>query len=194
VQELPEIARNCNDPERITQFGSAIVYCLAGIYSNQGRELSSIEEPRTTETTRLEVDRRKVTWRTVLFGFLRSRRRVTRRSAEDEPVFTDWHHPWLFFLAVGIMIMSCLDAFFTMQLLDRGAIEINPIMAAVIGKSATTFAVSKMVLTGFGILALVFLSKARFMNLFRTGLVLTVFFSIYAILVCYEFVTLIRQL
>jgi len=156
--------------------------------------LSSIEETQTSETSRIKVDRRIVSWRTVLFGFFRSRRHATRRGAEEEPVFTDWHHPWLFFLSVGIMLLSCLDAFFTLQLLDRGAIEINPIMAAVIGKSATTFAVSKMVLTGFGILALVFLAKARFMNRFRTGLILTVFFSFYAVLVCYQFVTLIRQL
>ena len=47
---------------------------------------------------------------------------------EDEPLFTDYHHPWLFFLATGIMLLSCFDAFFTLQLLDRGAVEINPVM------------------------------------------------------------------
>ncbi len=60
------------------------------------------------------------------------------------------------------MLMSAMDAFMTLQLLDRGAIEINPIMAAVIGKSALTFAVTKMLLTGFCVLALVYLAKARF--------------------------------
>ena len=92
------------------------------------------------------------------------------------------------------MLMSAMDAFMTLQLLDRGAIEINPIMAAVIGKSTLTFAVSKMLLTGFCVLALVYLSKARFLNRVRTGLVLTTFFSFYAILICYEFVQLITQL
>lgn len=92
------------------------------------------------------------------------------------------------------MLMSCLDAFFTLQLLDRGAIEINPIMAGFIGQSAMSFAISKMLLTGFGILALVFLARARFMNRFRTGLILTAFFSFYAVLVCYEFVTLISRI
>jgi uncharacterized protein DUF5658 len=153
--------------------------------------LSRIERTEVLTKDRHEDDRRGFSWRTVVFGFLRSRRRDTRRGAEPEPVFTDWHHPWLFFLATGIMLMSCLDAFFTLQLLDRGAIEINPIMASVIGQSAMSFAVSKMLLTGFGILALVFLARAKFLNRFRTGLVLTVFFSFYAVLVCYEFVTLI---
>jgi len=53
------------------------------------------------------------------------------------------------------MLLSCMDAFFTLRLLDLGAVEVNPIMAAVIGKSTATFAATKMFLTGFGILALV---------------------------------------
>jgi hypothetical protein len=47
-----------------------------------------------------------------------------------------------------------------------------------------------MFLTSFGILALVFLAKSMFMERFRTGAILTVFFIFYASLVCYEFVSL----
>lgn len=90
--------------------------------------------------------------------------------------------------------MSSMDAFFTLQLLERGAIEINPVMAAVIGHSTLAFAVSKMILTGFGILALVFLSRTSFLNRIRTGAILTIFFSCYAVLICYEFVNLINRL
>jgi hypothetical protein len=92
------------------------------------------------------------------------------------------------------MLLSAMDAFMTLQLLDRGAIEINPVMAAVIGKSTLTFAATKMALTGVCVLALVYLSRSRFMNRMRTSLVLTIFFSFYAVLVCYEFVLLIQQL
>jgi hypothetical protein len=156
--------------------------------------LSGLQQVKKPERIRNEMDRRNFSWRTVRSGFLRSRRRDKRRDAEAEPLFTDWHHPWLFFLATGIMLMSAMDAFMTLQLLDRGAIEINPIMAAVIGKSALTFAVTKMLLTGFCVLALVYLAKARFLNRVRTGLVLTIFFGLYSILICYEFVLLITQL
>ena len=137
-------------------------------------------------------DRRQFSWRTVLFGFFRSRRRDTRRGCEGEPLYTDWHHPWLFFLGTGTMLLSCMDAFFTLQLLGRGAVEVNPVMAAVIEKGTLTFAATKMLLTGLGILVLVFLSRLRMFNLMRTGLILTVFFSCYACLVCYEFVLLLR--
>lgn len=148
----------------------------------------------TADKCRSDSERRSFSWRTVFFGFLRSRRRSSRRADEIESVFTDWYHPWLFFLATGTMILSVSDAFFTLQLLERGAIEMNPIMDAVIGTSTLMFAVTKLSLTAFGILVLVFLSRARFMNRLRTGVILTVFFSFYACLVCYEFVYLLSHL
>jgi hypothetical protein len=138
------------------------------------------------------TDRRAFGWRTVVFGFLRSRRREHRRSAEEAPVFIDWHHPWLFFLAVGIMLLSCLDAFFTLRLLDQGAIEVNPVMALAISHGTLAFTMCKMLMTGIGILMLVFLSRSRLFNSIRTGLFLTIFFSAYACLVCYQFILLLN--
>jgi len=140
------------------------------------------------------ADRRNFSWRTIFYGFTRSRRHNLRREVDSEVLFLDWHHPWLFFLAVGTMIFSCLDAFMTLQLIDRGMYEVNPVMRAILGHGTTAFAVSKMALTGTSILMLVFLAKAKFLNRVRTGLFLTLFFSMYACLVCYEFVFLIRDM
>lgn len=139
-------------------------------------------------------ERRNFTWRTVFFGFMRSRRHNYRREIDADVDFIDWHHPWLFFLAVGTMLMSCLDAFMTLQLLERGMVEANPVMAAVLGYGTTAFAVSKMLMTGTSLLLLVYVAKARFLNRFRTGLFLTGIFSLYACLVCYEFVHLLRDM
>lgn len=140
------------------------------------------------------VDRRQFSWRTVFYGFLRSRRRTARRDDEDEVIFLDWHHPWLFFLAVGIMLLSCLDAFLTIKLIEFGMVEANPIMAGMMGVSTASFAATKMLLTAFGILTIVFLAKARFMDRFRIGALLTVLFSGYACLICYEIVSLLKLL
>ena len=156
--------------------------------------MTVIEYTDSATQSRTKTDRRSVSWRTVMFGFLRSRRRDTRRASEVEPMLTDYHHPWLFFLATGIMLMNCFDAFFTLQLLDRGAMEVNPVMAAVIGKSTSTFAITKMLLTSIAILVLVYLARAMFMQRIRTGLFLTFFFSCYAVLICYESVYLLDQI
>ena len=154
--------------------------------------MSGIEGTEEISNNRVDADRRSFSWRTVVFGFLLSRRRESRRTSEGEALFADYHHPWLFFLATGIMVLSVMDAIFTLRLLDLGAIELNPLMAAVIGQGTVTFALTKMLLTSFGILALVFLAKSRFIERFRTSAILTVFFIFFAVLVCYEFVSLMR--
>jgi len=140
------------------------------------------------------IERRSFSWRTVFFGFARSRRLKLRRLEDADILFLDWHHPWLFFLAVGTMIMSCVDAFMTLQLLQHGMIEANPIMAAILEQGTMAFAVSKITMTAVSILILVFLAKTRFLNRIRAGLFLTVIFSSYACLICYEFVSLMAVL
>ena len=149
-----------------------------------------MDATETLTTERAALDRRTFTWRTVVYGFFLSRRRGNRRDEDPEAVFVDWHHPWLFLMAVGTMLLSCLDAFLTLQLIEKGMIEANPVMAGFMGQSTVAFAVSKMIMTGFGILTLVFLAKARFMNRFRTGFFLTLFFSGYLCLICYELINL----
>lgn len=139
-------------------------------------------------------DRRQFSWRTVAVGFARPRRRMTRRAVDVGADFVDWHHPWLFFLAVGTMLLSCTDAFLTLILIGNGMIEANPVMAAAMSVSTGWFVASKMALTGTGILILVALSRTRFLNRIRTGLILTCFFSFYCCLICYEIVSLLNML
>jgi len=139
-------------------------------------------------------ERRSFSWRTVLYGFALSRRRKLRREVDADILFLDWHHPWLFFLSVGTMILSCVDAFLTLRLLERGMVEANPVMASLLAQGTGTFATTKILMTGTSILILVFLAKSRFLNRVRTGLILTIFFSCYACLVCYEFVQLMQVL
>jgi hypothetical protein len=143
---------------------------------------------------RTGVDRRQFSWRTVAYGCLLSRRHSPRRVADDEVVVLDWHHPWLFFLATGTRLLSCADAFLTLMLIDLGMIEANPVMNAIMAHGTLAFTSTKLAMTWIGILMLVFLAKARFLNRIRTGLFLTVFFSFYACLVCYELVNLFRLL
>ena len=142
---------------------------------------------------RMRTDRRQFGWRTVMYGFVRSRRRRPRRHGDDV-LFLDWHHPWIFFLSVGTMILSAADAFLTIELLERGMLEANPAMAWVLQYGTGAFAASKLSLTALGILTLVYLGKARFLDRVRAGLFLTVFFSGYACLVCYETVQLLQLL
>ena len=147
---------------------------------------SAISEQRSTG------ERRSFSWRTVAYGFTLSRRHAHRRVVDEEVIFLDWHHPWLFFLATGTMLLSCADAFLTLQLLELGMVEANPVMNAIMAQGTAAFTSTKLDMTAVGIFVLVFLAKAQFLNRIRTGLFLTAFFSVYACLVCYELVNLFR--
>ena len=148
----------------------------------------------TLAEERTNIDRRRFTWRTVGYGFLLSRRRRHRRVADDDVIFLDWHHPWLFFLATGTMLLSCADAFLTLLLIDLGMVEANPFMDAILGHGTALFTGVKLAMTAIGIFVLVYLAKARFLNRVRAGLFLTMFFVFYACLVCYELVHLFQLL
>ncbi len=142
---------------------------------------------------RVSVDRRQFSWRTVLYGFLRSRRRDARRGSDTDVRFLDWHHPWVFFVATGTMLLSCVDAFMTLLLINGGMFEANPVMALAMEQGTGLFVASKMAMTGLGILVLVYMARTRFFNRVRTGLILTAFFSFYCCLVCYEIVSLMAM-
>jgi hypothetical protein len=90
------------------------------------------------------------------------------------------------------MLLCCVDAFMTLELLQRGMIEANPFMALAIEQGAAFFALSKVALTGVGIVVLVFLARIHFLNRLRTGLLLTAFFSLYCSLVCYQIVNFLN--
>jgi len=143
---------------------------------------------------RRTVERRQFGWRTVMYGYLRSRRHDHRRADDSDVIFMDRHHPWLFFLSVGTMLLSATDAVLTLRLLELGFFEANPVMASIMGYSTMLFTATKMAMTAFGVLVLVFLAKARFMDRIRAGIFLTFFFSFYACLICYEIVSLFNAM
>lgn len=139
------------------------------------------------------VERRSFGWRTILFGFVRSRRHGNRRVEDDHILLLDWHHPWLFFLSVGVMLLSATDAMLTLMLLEIGFFEANPVMAAMMKHGTMAFAATKMAMTGLGVLMLVYLARIRFLDRVRAGLFLTVMFVLYACLICYEIVSLLSM-
>jgi len=138
-------------------------------------------------------DRRKRVLWSLVYGSFRPRRRGPRRDGENLLTAVDWHHPqWL---AVGILIvvLSCGDALLTLMLMARGAYEINPLMAVLIGASATRFAYVKIGLTAVGVVLLTQLARLRTFGRIPVGFILYSVLMLYGTLILYEF-QLLRQL
>jgi hypothetical protein len=148
---------------------------------------STAARPPGGSDRRSRTDRRHRAFWSVLYGSFNPRRRRPARRLNDSrfhPI--DWYSAHLLAVSIGILLLSATDAFLTGILLLHGADEVNPIMAVLVYRSVATFAAFKMAMTGVSIVALVFLSRYRFMRVLRVGLVLYAVLVVYFWLIGYE--------
>lgn len=78
---------------------------------------------------------------------LGARRQSPRRADDDIGGYVDTYEPRLLALGLMIVICSCLDAFFTLNLIQAGAVELNLIMARLIETDIQAFVNAKIALT-----------------------------------------------
>ena len=142
-------------------------------------------------TTQLErrarADRRRRVWWSIWYGSFNPRRRAPQRRVEESRYQSlDWHSAHLLAVAVGILLLSVVDAFLTLALLQGGADEVNPIMALFVYRSVAVFTALKMTLTSLGVVFMVFLARYRFMRRVPVAWVLYGVLIAYATLISYE--------
>ena len=143
---------------------------------------------------RARPDRRQRIWWAFLYGSIRPRRRrVGRRTDDGRFQATDWHGAHLWAVSVGILILSVVDAFLTLTLMSGGAVEVNPVMAAVMGHDIGVFAILKIAMTGACVMLMVFLARYRFMRVVRVELLLYGVLLTYLFLVGHE-MSMLRML
>jgi Domain of unknown function (DUF5658) len=130
--------------------------------------------------------RRRLLW-SVCYGSFNPRRRAPPRRQGDLRYHSlDWHSSHLLAVAIGILLLSVVDAFLTLILLQRGAVEVNPLMAQLLYRNVAAFAAMKMALTSIGIVLMVALARYRFLRLVRVEWVLYAMLTAYTILIAYE--------
>lgn len=121
----------------------------------------------------------------------RGRRRGARRVEDRVNTYVDWYEPRLFYVSVAILLLCCMDAFFTLTLLQRGASELNPFMAWLLEIDVQLFLVIKLALTASGLIFLVAHKNFLLFNQrFKVPHLLYAFLAGYALLVKYELVLL----
>jgi hypothetical protein len=137
---------------------------------------------------RRRPDRRR---RHVLFAdwkwALTGRRTRSRRDEEAAENGVDRYEPRLFGLAVGILVLSCLDAAFTLALVGRGvASEINPLMRMLMSHDPQLFVNLKVVLTGAAVVFMVALADWHFVRVVRVRHIMLATLAAYGTLVAFE--------
>ena len=149
------------------------------------RERADVSDPPDSERRRGE--RRQRVLRALLQGSFTPRRRGPRRADESTVSAVDWHHPQWLAIAMLIVAFSAADALLTLMLIERGAYEINPFMAPLVGGSARAFALIKVGLTAGGVVLLTQIARIRAFGRIPVGAFLYTVLALYGALIAYEF-------
>jgi Domain of unknown function (DUF5658) len=131
-------------------------------------------------------DRRKRTLHSLFYGSFNPRRRAARRNDAASLRDLDWHEPQWLAVAILIVVLSCVDAALTLTLISRGAYEINPLMAPIVGGSALAFTVIKVGLTAGGVVLLTLVARMRAFGKIPVSFLLYAVLAGYGTLVIYE--------
>lgn len=153
-------------------------------------DLDAVPDRRRAERRhadrRQRQDRRAPGWRSFLYGNFRPRRRLVRREVDDHLYLFDWYEPRVLYLALGVMLLSCIDALFTLNLLNHGATEANVFMASALGQGIDWFLACKISLTGVSLVCLVAVVRRRIFGSYSVEHLLHFLFATYLLVIGYE--------
>jgi hypothetical protein len=132
------------------------------------------------------ADRRTSILRALWRGSFARRRLGPRRDTDSHPAATDWFSPQWLATTILILVLSSADALLTLELVSRGATEMNPFMDPLVSGSGHGFAYWKLGLTAFGVVILTMLARFRILGGIAVGNILYVVLCGYLVLVGYE--------
>lgn len=118
---------------------------------------------------------------------LHGRRSLGRRQKDNINSYVDRYEPRYLFAFLTIIGLCCIDAFFTLTLIETGkAYEANPVMLHAIEQGTTYFLTMKLLLTGAALLILLALKNFYVFKLIKVSYILYCALFIYAVLIKYE--------
>lgn len=150
-----------------------------------------VQEEVITETNRPaerreDKDRRRHSWGTLTYCGLRGRGRRHQVRRSDHSYYLDRYEPRLVMTGLLVLLLSCLDALFTLSLLSNGAYEANHLMAALLELGTHPFVITKVAITAFGVLFLLMHSHFRIFRVTSGKRMLEVIAGIYGLLIVWE--------
>lgn len=135
---------------------------------------------------RSEVDRRDYSLNTLKSCVVAPRRMHGRRRGDRRYAMLDQFDSGVVTLAIALMILSVMDAVFTLTLISRGGSEVNPLMNALLQHSVWAFTGFKMLLTAIPAIILVATGNMLLFRKYRARSVLAALVGIYLGLMVYH--------
>lgn len=130
---------------------------------------TALQQSIDTPDRRSGQDRRRGGFPAFWHSLWRRRRRVQRRPEDvaGAGYYLDVLSPAVLLAAATVVLCSCADIFFTLRLLDLGAVEVNPLMRLLIEQSTTLFVQIKIAATLSGVLVLAAHAHFRLLRVLR---------------------------
>ena len=156
------------------------------------RTQSDISVAVDEDSCRREADDRRQNHSRALFLSLFMRRRRGPRRADDSGrgQYVVIHEPAVVVLTLGIVLLCIADAFFTLNIIDRGGEEVNPFMRVLLEKDVLLFFSVKFTITSFCLLFTIVHKHFRILKTISGYHILYAVFICYATLIYYELVLL----
>lgn len=149
-------------------------------------ETTILDMPKFKERRR-GGDRRNSKNHPFSLNSLRGKRHQGRRQEDlQSGGYVDRYPPVQRLICLGIIILSCVDAFFTLRILELGGVEVNPVMQYLIEWDVWGFIYAKLLITSICIIILVTHIHFKWLKLFKVSYVLNACFAAYVVLICYE--------
>lgn len=137
---------------------------------------------------RAHADRRQT--RATFFDVFRAdgRRKTMRRSISTSTVghYLDHYDARLVIPSLTILVLCIIDAQLTLNLLARGATELNLIMQLALEKGAMIFLLTKYAMTASSVMFLLVHHQFRIFNIVQVRHIISAYAWIYIALLAYE--------
>jgi len=151
------------------------------------RNLGVAVDISATGAAREMTDRRRFTFKTILYGLIKPRRRGPRRGEDSDSYHADFFDRSLIFPAVGTVLLSAIDAMLTLIAIGNGlATEANAAMATLMENGNASFAGWKLFGTIVGVVLLISMANMRVLAGLRAKTILYFLFVGYALLITYQ--------
>lgn len=147
--------------------------------------ISNVDISTAGRNSRLILDRRKCPTPIISrYTFYGGRRKSIRRKRDKKTIiYVDLYSTRLMMAVLSLLLLSCLDAYLTLELIAKGhVVEANPIMAFFLDYGTTPFTVVKFVITACCLIIL-----CLFKNVKITRICLPFALKMYMIVIAYEF-------
>ena len=141
------------------------------------------DEPSNDQRQR---ERRQPSLKTLLGSISHRRRRLSRREHDQLNSYTDWYGHWPFAATLIIILLCFADAFLTIVLLSKGAVELNGLMDWLIQKNTHLFTLVKMSVTGAALIVLVLHFNFRIYKYIAVRYLIYALVPLYSLLIFHE--------